>query len=197
MMRRPPRSTLFPYTTLFRSYLVDRVDELLVQSLTEFDGKRLKSVGKGTVNLGNEEERAKVEEELKKEQNESAGLLQSIQKHLDEYLKDVRLTNRLTNSPVCLVSGEMDFSPQMERLLQMGEGGRPKQKRIMELNPRHDIVAKMRERYQKDNADPKVNKYAELLYGYALLAEGSDLPDPPQFNRVLAEVMSEGLTTSQ
>jgi molecular chaperone HtpG len=90
----------------------------------------------------------------------------------------------------------MDYSPQMERLLQMGEGGRPKQKRIMELNPRHDIVVKMRERYEKDNADPKVNKYAELLYGYALLAEGSDLPDPPQFNRVLAEVMSEGLTTN-
>jgi len=178
-------------------YLVDRVDELLVQSLTEFDGKRLKSVGKGTVNLGNEEERAKVEEELKKEQNESAGLLQSIQKHLDEYLKDVRLTNRLTNSPVCLVSGEMDFSPQMERLLQMGEGGRPKQKRIMELNPRHDIVAKMRERYQKDSADPKLAKYAELLYGYALLAEGSDLPDPPRFTSLVAELMTETLAHSQ
>jgi molecular chaperone HtpG len=177
-------------------YLVDTVDELLVQHLTEFEGKRLKSVGKGTVKLGSEEERAKIEEELKKDQEESAGLLKTIQQHLDQYLKDVRLTNRLTNSPVCLVGSEMDYSPQMERLLQMGEGGRPKQKRIMELNPRHDIVVKMRERYEKDNADPKVNKYAELLYGYALLAEGSDLPDPPQFNRVLAEVMSEGLTTS-
>lgn len=178
-------------------YLVDRVDELLAQSLTEFEGKRLKSVGKGTVNLGNEEERAKVEEELKKEQEESVGLLQSIQKHLDEYLKDVRLTNRLTNSPVCLVSGEMDFSPQMERLLQMGESGRPKQKRIMELNPRHDIVVKMRERYQKDSAEPKLAKYAELLYGYALLAEGSDLPDPPRFTSLVAELMTETLAHSQ
>lgn len=176
-------------------YLVDTVDELLVQHLTEFEGKRLKSVGKGTVKLGSEEERTKIEEELKKEQEESAGLLKTIQQHLDQYLKDVRLTNRLTNSPVCLVGSEMDYSPQMERLLQMGEGGRPKQKRIMELNPRHEIVVKMRARYEKDNADPKVNKYAELLYGYALLAEGSDLPDPPQFNRVLSEVMSEGLTT--
>jgi len=176
-------------------YLVDTVDELLVQHLTEFEEKRLKSVGKGTVKLGSEEERTKLEEELKKEQEESAGLLRTIQQHLDQYLKDVRLTNRLTNSPVCLVGSEMDYSPQMERLLQMGEGGRPKQKRIMELNPRHEIVVKMRERYEKDNADPKVSKYAELLYGYALLAEGSDLPAPPQFNRVLAEVMSEGLTT--
>lgn len=177
-------------------YLVDTVDELLVQSLTEFEGKRLKSVGKGTVNLGSEEERAQAEGELKKEQEESSGLLQTIQQHLDQYLKDVRLTNRLTNSPVCLVGSEMDFSPQMERLLQMGAGGRPKQKRIMELNPRHDIVAKMRERYEKDNADPKLGKFAELLYGYALLAEGSDLPDPPQFNRLLAELMTETLTTA-
>ena len=177
-------------------YLVDTVDELLVQYLTEFEGKKLKSVGKGTVQLGNETERTQAEEELKKEQEESAGLLQTIQQQLDPYLKEVRLTNRLTNSPVCLVGAEMDFSPQMERLLQMGGGDLPKQKRIMELNPRHEIVVKMRERYQKDNADPKLSKYAELLYGYALLAEGSDLPDPPQFNRVLAELMSETLTTS-
>ena len=176
-------------------YLVHTVDELLVQYLTEFEGKRLKSVGKGTVNLGSEEERAQLEEQLKKEQEESAGLLQSIQQHLDEYLKEVRLTNRLTNSPVCLVGAEMDFSPQMERLLQMDGGGHPKQKRIMELNPRHDIVVNMRQRYEKDNADPKLSKYAELLYGYALLAEGSDLPDPPQFNRLLAELMAETLTT--
>lgn len=178
-------------------YLVDTVDELLVQSLTEFEEKRLKSVGKGTVNLGSEAERAQAEEELKKEQEESSGLLKTIQQHLDQYLKDVRLTNRLTNSPVCLVGAEMDFSPQMERLLQMGGTGRPKQKRIMELNPRHDIVVKMRERYEKDNADPKLGQFAELLYGYALLAEGSDLPDPPQFNRLLAELMTETLTTAK
>ena len=175
-------------------YLVDPIDELLVQALPEFEEKKLKSVGKGTVQLGNEEERAQAEEELKKEQEDSAGLLQTIQQHLDQYLKEVRLTNRLTNSPVCLVGAEMDFSPQMERLLQMSGGDLPKQKRIMELNPRHEIVAKMRERYQKDNADSKLSQYAQLLYGYALLAEGSDLPDPPQFNRLLAELMTEGLT---
>jgi len=191
-----------PHLEAFRAkgyevlYLVDTVDELLVQYLTEFEGKQLKSVGKGTVTLGSEEERAQLEEELKKEQEDSAGLLQSIQQHLDQYVKEVRLTNRLTNSPVCLVGGEMDFSPQMERLLQMSGGDRPKQKRIMELNPRHEIVVKMRERYANDSADAKLGKYAELLYGYALLAEGSDLPDPPQFNRLLAELMTETLTTA-
>src|SRR5688572_22408370 len=176
-------------------YLVDTVDEWLVQAVNEFEGKNLKSVGKGTVQLGDEAERAQMEEELKKEQEVSAGLLQSIQQRLDQYLKEVRLTNRLTNSPVCLVGAEMDLSPQMERLLQMGSGERPKQKRIMELNPRHEIVAKMRQRYEKDSENQKLGKYAELLYGYALLAEGSDLPDPPKFNRLLAELMTETLTT--
>ena len=90
----------------------------------------------------------------------------------------------------------MDFSPQMERLMQMGGGHHPQQKRIMELNPRHEIVMKMRERYAGNAEDPKLAKYAELLYGYALLAEGSDLPDPPQFNRLLAELMTETLTAN-
>jgi molecular chaperone HtpG len=174
-------------------YLVDPVDELMVQSLTEFEGKKLKSVGKGTVNLGSEEERAQVSEELKKMQEETDGLLKLIQQNLDQYIKDVRLTNRLTTSPVCLVGTEMDYSPQMERLLQMGEGGRPKQRRIMELNPRHEIFNKMRERFEKDATDASLGKYAQLLHGYALLAEGSELPDPSQFNRLLAQVITQSL----
>jgi len=174
-------------------YLVDTVDELLVQALTEFEGKKLKSLGKGIVKLGSEEERAQVEQELKQLQDEFADLLKALQQYLDPYIKDVRLTNRLTNSPVCLVGSDIDYSPQMERLLQMGEGGRPKQRRIMELNPQHEIIKKMRARFQADQTDAKLSKYAQLLHGYALLAEGSDLADPPQFNRLLTEVMTENL----
>jgi molecular chaperone HtpG len=174
-------------------YLVDPVDELLVQSLFEFDGKKLKSAGKGTVHLGSEVERAQVEQDLKRTQEENSGLLGVIQKSLDQYIKDVRLTNRLTLSPVCLVGSDMDYSPQMERLLQMGEGGRAKQRRILEINPKHEIFTRMRERFLKDETDGALGKYAQLLHGYALLAEGSDLPDPAQFNRLLAEVITESL----
>jgi molecular chaperone HtpG len=174
-------------------YLVDTVDELLVQSLTEFEGKKLKSLGKGMLKLGSEEERAQAEQELKQLQDEFADLLKAIQQYLDPYVKDVRLTNRLTNSPVCLVGSDIDYSPQMERLLQMGEGGRPKQRRIMELNPQHEMIRKMRERFQQDQNDAKLSKYAQLLHGYALLSEGSELADPPQFNRLLTEVMTESL----
>jgi molecular chaperone HtpG len=88
---------------------------------------------------------------------------------------------------------EFDDSPFVERLLQRGKGGGPKQRRIMELNPKHEIYVKMEERFGQDAADPLLNDYADLLFGYALLAEGSELADPVQFNRVLASVLTRGL----
>lgn len=176
-------------------YLVHSVDELVVQYLTEFDGKKLKSVGKGTVKVGDKEESEQTEKELKQKAEESSELLNFIQRHLDQYVKDVRLTNRLTTSPVCLVGTEMDYSPQMERLLQMGEeGGRPKQRRIMELNPQHEIFNRMSARFQQNRDEVELGKYADLLLSYALLAEGSDLPDPVRFNQLVAELMVQTLS---
>lgn len=177
-------------------YLVDSVDELVVQYLTEFEGKKLKSVGKGTVKVGSEEESAQAEKELKQKTEEASELLRHIQQHLDQHVKEVRLTNRLTTSPVCLVGGEMDYSPQMERLLQMGQGGRPRQRRIMELNPQHEIFNRMRERFRQHKDDGGIGKYADLLLGYALLAEGSELPDPVNFNQLVAELMLQTLSNN-
>jgi molecular chaperone HtpG len=167
-------------------YLTDPVDELLVQSLMDFEGKRLKSVGKGTVLLGTEEERKKAEEELKEKEKEASGLLEFIQKHLDKDVKQVRLSTRLVESPVCLVGTEIDYSPQMERLLQMAKGAGPKQRRIMELNPNHDIFTRMLNRYKTDPKDESLGESAEILLGYGLLAEGSELPDPARFNKLIA-----------
>jgi len=165
-------------------FFIDPVDELLVQSLPEFEGKKLKSVGKGRVKL-----EADDEQELKKQEEEHAGLLDFLQKKLDTYVKQVRLTNRLTASPVCLVVEEHDYSPQLERLLQKGKGGGPKQRRVLELNPQHQIFTRLVERHRANGDDPRLSDYAELLFGYALLAEGSELPDPVRFNALLAEMM--------
>jgi molecular chaperone HtpG len=170
-------------------YLVEPVDELLVQSLTYYDGKKLKSVGKGIIKLGSEEEKARTQQELKQKEEEAAGLLGLLQKVLDEHIKQVRLSSRLISSPACLVGTEMDYSPQLERLLQKGKGGGPKQRRILELNPNHQIFARMCERFEKDNQDGVLGECAELLLGYALLAEGSELPDPTRFNRLVLNVL--------
>jgi molecular chaperone HtpG len=174
-------------------YLVDTVDELLTQSLHEYGGKRLKSVGKGTVSLGNEEERKQTEEELKAKEEELKPLLEALQKKLDEHVKQVRLTNRLTTSPVCLVGAEHDYSPQLEKLLQKGKGGGPKQRRILELNPKHELLEKLKARFDQSADDPVLDQYAQLLFGYGVLSEGSEMPEPAKFNKAVAELMTRGL----
>lgn len=167
-------------------YFTDPVDEIVVEYLPEFEGKRLKSAGKGEVDLG---EKKDIEEASAKHKD----LLSSLQTKLDEWIKNVRLSTRLTSSPACLASDEHDLSPTMERMMRMSGGeGMPRQKRILELNPKHDIVRKLQERYEKDSKDPIVGEYAELLYGYAALAEGSELPDPVRFNQLLAGLMARG-----
>jgi molecular chaperone HtpG len=174
-------------------FLTDSVDELLVQSLQDYQGKKLKSAEKGILNLGNEEEKKKTEEELKTKEEELKPLLELLQKKLDAHVKQVRLTSRLTNSPVCLVGAEHDYSPQLERLLQKGKGGGPKQRRIMELNPKHELLTKLQDRFQKDADDPLIEEHAQLLLGYGLIAEGGELPDPVRFNKAVADLMTRSL----
>jgi molecular chaperone HtpG len=170
-------------------YLVEPVDELLVQSLTDYESKKLKSVSKGAVKLGSEEEKEKSQQELKQKEEEASGLLNLLQNSLNEHVKQVRLSNRLISSPACLVGAEMDYSPHLERLLQKGKGGGPKQRRILELNPNHDVFVKMHERFKYNSEDNALDEYADLLLGYALLAEGSELPDPVKFNGHMVGIM--------
>ena len=174
-------------------YLIDPVDEIVVQSLTEFEGKKLKSIGKGTVHIGSESEREAAEQALKQKSESYTDLLQTLQKMLDEHIKEVRLSNRLTASPVCLVSEDSDHSPQMERLLRQAQQDIPTQKRIMELNPTHPLLEKLQGRFQHDKDDPALKTYAELLLGYGLLAEGSEITDPVSFNKHLVELMANNL----
>jgi molecular chaperone HtpG len=170
-------------------YLTDPVDELLTNHLTEFEGKKLQSVGKGTVDLGTEEEKKQAEEARAEQQKAHASLLELIQKNLDEFVKEVRLSTRLTTSAVCLVGEEGDMSPRLERLLREVQAQAPKAKRILELNPNHPVLGKMQAIFDANPADPRLPDYTRLLYGQALLAEGSALPDPVDFARLVADLM--------
>ncbi len=174
-------------------YLSDPVDEVMVQFLTEFEGKKLRSAAKGSVDLGSEEERKQKREELDEKGKEFSDLLTTLQKHLEKHVKEVRLSNRLTTSPACLVGAEHDMSPQLEKLLRQTRQEVPHQLRILELNPEHVVVKKLIERSAEDKDDQKIAEISDLLYGYALLAEGSDLPDPARFNALLIDLMSRNL----
>lgn len=172
-------------------YLVDPVDELLVQHLHEFEGKHLKSVTKGKANWGTDEEKQSQEEQLKKKEEEYTDFLQASQKKLDQYVKQIRFSARLVNSPVCLVTEEHEYSPNLERLLQKGKGGGPKQRRIMELNSDHPIVARLLERFKSNHEDPAVSDSMDLLFQLSLLAEGSEVADPVRLNQLTLDLLKK------
>jgi molecular chaperone HtpG len=163
-------------------YMVDPVDEMFVQWLPEYDGKKLKSIAKGAGDLASEGD-------LQEKQREFAGLMDKLQKRLEDRVKEVRLSTRLTSSPACLVVSEHDMSPNLEKLLSQVKGETAKQKRIMELNPSHEIIGKLRD--LSDGA--MLDDLAEVLYGYALLAEGSELSDPPKFNQAVMRVLAKAV----
>jgi molecular chaperone HtpG len=174
-------------------YLADPVDELLVQHLPEFEGKRLKAVTKGKFQVGTEAEKKQHEEQLKKKEKEFASFLLACQKTLDLYIKQVCLSARLVDAPACLVTEEHEYSPQLERLLQKGKGGGPKQRRIMELNSDHAIVKCLWERFQSNAEDPAVGSSIEILFELALLAEGSEIADPVRMNQLTLELLQKAM----
>ena len=172
-------------------FMVDAVDELMLQHLTEFEGKKLKSVGKGGLELGTEAEKEAAHKELDEKKVEFQPLIDFLQKHLDASVRTVRLSSRLTTSPACLVVEEHDYSPMLERALQKTGAGAPKQKRVMELNPKHPLIAKMQQRQTTSPEDPLLTNAADLVLGLALLAEGSELPDPVRFSRAAGELLDK------
>ncbi len=173
--------------------LTDPVDELWVQSIYNFKEKTLKSVSKGLSDAGTADERKEAEEKLKEKSEACKSLFESMQKTLDEYVKEVRLSTRLTTSPACLVSDERDMTVQMEQMLRATGQDVPKVKRILELNPDHEILEKLQVIFKEDPVDPRLADTAELLHGQAMLAEGLQPPDPNAFSKKMAELITKTL----
>jgi len=173
--------------------LSEPVDEVWTQSVFEFKGKKFQSVGKGTVELGTEEERKKAEKERKESEKTYGSLLECLKARLGEEVKDVRLSARLTTSPACLVGEAADLSPQLEQILRATGQDVPHARRILELNPKHPLLEKLQKVYEADKDDPRLGDYAELLAGFALLAEGGQLPDAAKFTQHLVDLMVKGL----
>ena len=162
--------------------LSDRVDEWVVGHLTEFEGKQLQSVAKGGLDLG------KLEDEEEKKEAEKAAdeykdLLEEVKTSLGDKVKDVRVTYRLTDSPSCLVSDEHDPSGNLARLLKAAGQNVPNTKPILEINPQHPAV--MRLKYEEARFDD----WAALLFEQATLAEGGQLDDPAGFVRRINDLM--------
>jgi molecular chaperone HtpG len=173
--------------------LTDPVDEMWVESVGEFDGKGFQSVAKGQVDLDTAEEKGSAEPERDQQRKDFAELLSWLATQLQDDVKEVRLSPRLTTSPACIVGEEHDLTPTLERMYRAMGQDVPKTKRILELNPTHPLVTGLREAHGKRASDAELAETAHLLYGMALLAEGGALKDPSHFIRVLADRLARTL----
>jgi len=181
-----------PHLEAFRArgyevlFLTDPVDEMLVQWVWEYKEKKLKSIVKGVADLGDDRD-------LTSKVKEFSSLMDVLQSKLDASVRQVRLSGRLTSSPVCLVVADDDMSPNLEALIGKAKGEVTRQKRIMEINPDHDLVSRMRAAHAANPEDPALDDFANILYGYALLAEGSEMPEPEKFNEALLRVVTKAI----
>jgi len=184
-----------PHLEAFRArgyevlFFLDPIDDLWLRLPRELEGKSLASVTKGAVDLGTEEEK-KQEEVAREETSERfKDLLLALRAALQDDVKDVRLSGRLTSSPACLVGEAGDLSPHMEALLRRNGQDVPKVKRVLELNPTHPLVTRLQAFRAAHPADERFARYAELLHGQALLAEGGTPADPAAFSKRLTELL--------
>jgi molecular chaperone HtpG len=173
--------------------LTDPVDEMWVDSVREFDGKRFQSIAKGQVDLDTEEEKKTTESERDQQNEEFAALLSWLTTTLQADVKEVRLSSRLTTSPACIVGDSHDVTPTLEKMYRAMGQGMPPIKRILELNPTHPLVDGLQKAHAQDADNARLTETAELLYGMALLAEGGELSDPSRFIRLLADRLAQTL----
>ncbi|GIM84478.1 molecular chaperone HtpG [Salinispora arenicola] len=173
--------------------LTDPVDEVWVERVGEYDGKTLRSVAKGQVDLDTDEERSAAEAERERQRTEYADLLTWLGSALADQVREVRLSARLTTSPACVVGDAHDVTPTLEKMYRAMGHEVPQVKRILELNPTHPLVSGLRKAREQGATEDSLTETAELLYGMALLAEGGELADPSRFTRILAERLARTL----
>ncbi|WP_245730624.1 molecular chaperone HtpG [Micromonospora pallida] len=173
--------------------LTDPVDEVWIERVGEFDGRPLRSIAKGQVDLDTEEEKKTAEPEREQQRKDFESLLTWLGEQLSEQVKEVRLSSRLTTSPACIVGDAYDMTPTLEKMYRAMGQDVPSVKRILELNPTHPLVTGLRTAYEQDGDKEVLTETAELLHGMALLAEGGELSDPARFTRILADRLARTL----
>ena len=181
-----------PHLEIFRKkgievlLLSDRVDEWMMGSFPEFEGKKLQSVAKGDLDLG-ELDSDEDKEEQKKVEEKSASIVKQLQEELAEKVEDVRVSHRLTSSPSCLILSEQDMALYMQQMMKQAGHEMPSSKPVLEINPNHPLLARM----TAETDDDKFKDWASVLFDQALLAEGGQLEDPAGFVHKLNSLMLE------
>ena len=174
-------------------FFADPVDEFWLQHDLSFKDKKFVSISQGELDLGKDKKAADTPADTR-DATRFDGLLQALRAHLQNDIKDVRLSGRLTDSPACLVGDTDDMSPQLEHMMrQMGQEP-PKTKRILEVNPDHAFIERLRTIHAANAKAPELDTYAHLLHGQAILAEGGTLPDPSAYSRIVMKVANQAVS---
>ena len=166
--------------------MADPVDEWVVQSLPEYDGKPLKSAEKGELNLDPADEAQK---------DDFAGLFGFIKAQLQDRIKDVKPSSRLKDSVACLSGDTQDMSAYMEKLLKAAGQTPPEVKRVLELNTRHPVMAIIRALHENDGDNPLLKDISALLLDMAIISEGGKIENPSRFSKTVGQLMAEALQT--
>jgi molecular chaperone HtpG len=164
--------------------MTDPVDEWVVQGLTEYEGKKLKSAEKGDL---------KLDEADKKEAESFNALFGFIKGKLEEKIKEVKPSARLKDSVACLSGEDYDMSAYMEKILKSSGQEVPTTKRILELNVDHPLLAKINTLFEKDRDNPALGEYSQLLYDLAVVGEGGKVDNPGAFSKMVGELMSKAI----
>jgi len=171
-----------PHLEIFRKkgievlLMSDRVDEWLMGSLNEFKGKTFISVAKGELDLDKFSD-SDEKEAKKKTEEEASDIIEQIKNSLEGKVEDVRVSHRLTTSPACVVLNEQDMALYMQHLLKQAGQALPDTKPVLEINPQHPLVLKMKDETDMD----QVKEWSTLLFEQAILAEGGQLENPAEF----------------
>ncbi|MER6259774.1 molecular chaperone HtpG [Streptomyces sp900105245] len=172
--------------------LTDPVDEVWADAVGEYEGKKLRSVAKGQIDLDTRDTDTS-DEEQKKRDEEYAALLGWMTQELGEDIKEVRLSSRLTVSPACMVSDSGDLTPALENMYRAMGQEVPRTKRILELNPHHQLVQALNQAYNEREDHAELGETAEVLHGLAVLAEGGQPKDPARFVKLMADRLERAL----
>jgi molecular chaperone HtpG len=179
-------------------FMIDGVDQWAVEGLRDYEGKPLINAMEADLKLdGNDKPSEQGEDEAESKAADAgdlAPLLERCKAVLGEYVSEVRVSERLTDSPVCLVLPKGGVPAHIERLLRAHQQDLPSQKRILELNPKHPLIARLKDAFSRDAESAQVSEWVEMLYDQALLTEGSPLPDPARFALRVATLMQAAAT---
>ena len=187
IVEKSPHLEVFRDKSIEVLYFLDPIDEWLVNDLYNYDGKQLRSVAKGDLDLGDlgaedKKQREGMESKYKK-------LSERIKNILSDTVKEVRVTARLKDSPCCLVSDEHDLGPFMEKMMKAMGQAVPETKAILEINGSHPIVENLLALYEKDAKSPLLDEWVKLLHDQALIAGGAQPRDATAYAKRVNDLL--------